>query len=540
MLIISAIHADEIVWTDISDQYSFPSGISLFRGNRNTPALECFYLDVDLNDTNLAVRPYVSSNSKDVRTFASDIECIAAVNGGYFGGNIPYSTVIVPGQVKAVNVPAVTRNSQSYPVIRSMFSLNADFTPSINWVYHFGSTLNDVYSFSQPLNYSYNDPNPEPAPQKSNGSQMEDLLVAIGGGPVLVKDSLIHITYNEEVMWGSGVGYTNRDPRTALGYTSDGHILILCADGRQTHSEGLDLSEMASIFLEKGCVAAVNLDGGGSTQMAIPGTYINRPSETRAVPAILSITYRDSCRLPVEDGYSVIIDTEDNDYVSKTGSWFPSANSGYWGDTKALLSGCGDGSSVLSFSTSLNETRSCDVYGWWVADPNRSSETPYVIIHENGRDTVRVNQRQDHAQWNLIGTYTFSSDPGHAVMVSNDASTGSYVVADAIKLQSDRPLNLLTNTNIAILEKEDIDIISIYPNPFNPRTIIDYDLRNSAHTRLEIYDLHGNKIKTLINEIQEKGTHRVIYDAGDLASGLYLCSIKQGMNYDIEKITLLK
>ena len=541
-LIFSSINlgAEEIIWTDITGSYDFPDGIRLIKGTRNTPALECFYLDIDLYDTTIAIRPYSRSSAESVKLFATDVNCIAAVNGGYFGGGIPYSTVITPSNVEAINVPAVTRNSQSYPVIRSMFSLTTLFEPQIDWVYHFGSTRDDVYRFNEPLNYSYNDATPRSAPQRSEGSAMDSLLSAIGGGPVIVKDSSIHITYNEELMWGSGVGLDNRDPRTGVGYTADRHVLILVADGRQTHSEGLNLSDMADIFLSKGCINALNLDGGGSTQMAIPGSYINRPSEERAVPAILAVTYRDSCRIPVESGYSLILDTEDQSYVTRAGSWFPSANSGYWGDTKALLSGKGDGSSLCRFYTALDQTTNCEVYAWWVADPNRSSDTPYVIIHQDGRDTVRVNQQQNHAQWNLLGNYTFNSDPEMAVMISNLTSNGNYVVADAVKISAESPLILAEPTSIKVNTPDDFSLLSIYPNPFNPQTILSYTLESDVDVLINLFDLNGKMIDTIIDESQRAGYHELTFSGSGISSGVYVCSLCYNGKQINRKITLLK
>ncbi|MBN2780637.1 MAG: phosphodiester glycosidase family protein [Candidatus Marinimicrobia bacterium] len=539
MLCTFFLWADEIVWTDMTGSYDLASGITLMKGTRSSPALECFYLDADLNDTAIALRPYSAALAKTVKSFAADVNCIAAVNGGYFGGNIPYSTVIYPGEVKAVNVQTVTRNSQSYPLIRSMFSLNSEFTPQIDWVYHFGQSLEDVYRFAAPLNYTYNDPAPRPVPLRSEGTPMEGLLTAVGGGPVLVKDSSIYISYNEEVMWGSGVGLDNRDPRTAVGYTSDGHVILLVADGRQTHSEGLSLPDMAALFLQLGCVAALNLDGGGSTQMAVPGTDINRPSEQRAVPAILALTYRDSCKLPPESDHSVIIDTEDS-WATRSGSWFASANAGYWGGSKAMLSGRGDGSSIYRFYTALNETARCDVYAWWVADPNRSSETPFVIIHQDGRDTVRMNQQQGHAQWNKLGTFSFSQNEEHAVIVSNLASTGNYVVADAVKLSSATPISLMEPTSVHQAGPRSCDLLSVYPNPFNPQTSIRYSLDTNRNIKLEVFDIQGNRIITLAEGRQEAGNYLVVFNGSEIPAGIYFCAMTQDEFQYIEKITLLK
>ena len=77
-----------------------------------------------------------------------------------------------------------------------------------------------------------------------------------GAGLILIQDSKV-------VGRGSG----SRDPRTAIGYTSGDHVWILAVDGRHKGTEGMTYTEMSSIFFGLGCKAAVNMDGGGSTQM---------------------------------------------------------------------------------------------------------------------------------------------------------------------------------------------------------------------------------------------------------------------------------
>lgn len=64
--------------------------------------------------------------------------------------------------------------------------------------------------------------------------------------------------------------WPQRDPRSAIGYTADNVVYLLTADGRQNfYSYGLTYIEMAYIFKALGCVAAANLDGGGSAQMVV-------------------------------------------------------------------------------------------------------------------------------------------------------------------------------------------------------------------------------------------------------------------------------
>ncbi|HDT12484.1 MAG TPA: phosphodiester glycosidase family protein, partial [Candidatus Marinimicrobia bacterium] len=284
LLTVVSLSAEAIAWTDTTAHFSFPAGIKLFYGRRNSPALNIWVLDVDLNHRDLAVRPYITTSTANVRTLALRFNVYAAVNGGYFGGATSYSAVIYPNELKAKNIGAVTRNSQSYPLMRSLFSVNEEGKPAVDWIYHYGSNPEQTYRFDEPMSYIYNDPNPKPAPSSAGGTPMDDILVGIGGGPTLVKNGQVHVTYNEEIMWGSGVGLDNADPRTAVGFTADNHVIMVTADGRQTVSQGVSLPELAQIMISFGCVEAMNLDGGGSAQMAVPGININTPSENRSVP----------------------------------------------------------------------------------------------------------------------------------------------------------------------------------------------------------------------------------------------------------------
>ena len=93
-----------------------------------------------------------------------------------------------------------------------------------------------------------------PAAQKT-------LKECTGAGVILIEDS--------QIQGGYVVSDKGRDPRTALGYTSDNIVWILAVDGRHKGTEGMTYLETAHVFHGLGCISAVNLDGGGSTQMLV-------------------------------------------------------------------------------------------------------------------------------------------------------------------------------------------------------------------------------------------------------------------------------
>ena len=67
-----------------------------------------------------------------------------------------------------------------------------------------------------------------------------------------------------------------------------------------------------------------------------------------------------------------------------------------------------------------------------------------------------------------------------------------------------------------------------YPNPFNPSTVISYALPEQAHVRLVVYDLVGQQIAVLEEGTRPMGWHEVVFDAGNLSSGLYLYRLQAG------------
>jgi exopolysaccharide biosynthesis protein len=117
------------------------------------------------------------------------------------------------------------------------------------------------------------------------------MQTAIGGGPVLVQDSEIKITNNEERKF-AGKAINNSEPRTAIGYTKDNKLIILVCEGRSKTAAGLTLIQLAEILKNLGCVEALNLDGGGSSCMLVNGKETNTPSgngQQRPVPSVFLI-----------------------------------------------------------------------------------------------------------------------------------------------------------------------------------------------------------------------------------------------------------
>lgn len=80
-----------------------------------------------------------------------------------------------------------------------------------------------------------------------------------------------------------------------------------------------------------------------------------------------------------------------------------------------------------------------------------------------------------------------------------------------------------------------------YPNPFNPTTVISYQLALNSLVRLEVFNVTGRKVAVLVNgERKAAGTHRVTFNAENLASGVYFYRLETGGKTLTQKMVLVK
>lgn len=79
-----------------------------------------------------------------------------------------------------------------------------------------------------------------------------------------------------------------------------------------------------------------------------------------------------------------------------------------------------------------------------------------------------------------------------------------------------------------------------YPNPFNPTTTISFSIPTSAFTTLNVYDILGNEVATLINEEKPAGNYEVNFDASGLASGMYLYRLQISTFIETKKMILFR
>lgn len=295
-------------------QEGYPASISLYHFTEwfDTDS-KCvgWYAVVDTDGENSAsftVR-HIASPGKTPEGVFAELELSGespyiVTNAGYFYAGESMSLCIHEGEVESIAAQlAYPDGGTAYPV-RAAFGMFSDGSFETTWIYCPNDGGQRPYSYPSPLD---NDESTgtfmtEMPSASYEGAELWTPTEAIGGGPMLVLDgkNVADEYYYREVLDAGGTAGMSRQPRTAVGATADGQVIILVCDGRGMNgSLGYTLSELADKLISLGAEKAINLDGGGSSAIVgKDGKVLNRPSDTgdgesivmRQVPTALVVT----------------------------------------------------------------------------------------------------------------------------------------------------------------------------------------------------------------------------------------------------------
>ena len=183
---------------------------------------------------------------------------------------------------------------------------------------------------------------------------------------------------------------------------------------------------------------------------------------------------------------------------------------------------------------------------------NESDEDSVVISwtgwNEPDLDTYRIYRKYLGQSWALIDSTTDTrySDTESSYSLGGFSQIDYYVVAvddaaqttysDTIAVAGSEK-NKLNSSGYAMARFE---LGGNFPNPFNAQTTIEYNIPFEADVKIEIYDILGRRIETLVNERRPTGLNRVIWNADNVASGMYFYRLQAGEYTAAKRMTILK
>jgi exopolysaccharide biosynthesis protein len=269
----------------------------------NGKANKAFYVECDLKDSNLRFDTDTAYGRllPPSYFYAKNNKPYIVINGTFFSFQTKQNlnTVIKNGKPISYNIATVkgTGKDSIYQVniYRSAIGISADGTADVAWI---NSDSTKKISASQiaikPVILKKVIPKKRKLQRyKRKTFDTWPMQTAIGGGPVLLQNGAVCITNEEEMLFTGKNALNDKHPRTAMGYTADGKLIMLVVEGRNKGvADGATLLQVAEILKSLGCVEALNLDGGGSSCLLINGKETIKPSDKmgqRAIPAVFMV-----------------------------------------------------------------------------------------------------------------------------------------------------------------------------------------------------------------------------------------------------------
>ncbi len=139
-----------------------------------------------------------------------------------------------------------------------------------------------------------------------------------------------------------------------------------------------------------------------------------------------------------------------------------------------------------------------------------------------GDHKLTITYREDGA---LLDKICFSTNPAPPIGLGKDAENLCSAPTDI-------------NESKEVPDKYGLG--QNYPNPFNPVTTIKYSVPRSSFVSLKVYDVLGNEVAELVNGMKRAGDYKISFNAGSLASGVYIYQLKTNGFVETKKLVLLK
>ena len=316
ILLLSTLHSDLFAqqkWINVDTAYGdLPDGFHVYKTTDSVGGKPfiAYYAEAGLKDRKLIFTTDTTSKRRITpkQFFEKDEHPLLVVNGGFFSyeTNNNLNVVIRNGKLLAYNTHTLPMHGKDTFQYRHPFggALGIDKKGNADVAWIFTDPVSGSITATQAErmavkdsidHYPYNATDRMPLigdTLKKAAFKKWNMQTAIGGGPVLVQEGKIHITNEEEVRF-NGKAINDTHPRTCMGYTADGRLIVMVIAGRFPGiAMGATLPEEAKLLADLGCVEAINLDGGGSSCMLINGKETIKPStngEERPVPGVFII-----------------------------------------------------------------------------------------------------------------------------------------------------------------------------------------------------------------------------------------------------------
>ena len=176
-----------------------------------------------------------------------------------------------------------------------------------------------------------------------------------------------------------------------------------------------------------------------------------------------------------------------------------------------------------------------EVYGyggnWTLGGPGGSGNSLLVYIADSSLLVGTIPNSYGGEFWGFISDTPFTSVQlvGGSGTNQQNYTLDNMVYSDETAVSAPGARSELASINV-----------SVYPNPFNPRTTFSFEISEQEHVSLAVYDLAGRRVAALVEQVMSAGTHTINWDASRLASGMYVYRLESSSETVSGRVTLVK
>ncbi|MFT3980522.1 MAG: phosphodiester glycosidase family protein [Ferruginibacter sp.] len=299
--IISSITVTaQVQWVNADSAYTpLPVGFHVYYNadSLDGKAFRAFYAEADLSDKNLLFETDTTFKRRltPAAYYEKNEGPLLVVNSTFFSfaSNQNLNLVIKNGRMVGFNIHTLDGKGKDTLTYRHAFNgafgISKKRKADIAWVY---SDSSGKYPLASQTVIPFFKDSSKAVKRPAAAHRKWKMQSAVAGGPVLLQHGEVVISNNEEQKF-QGKAIDDKHPRTLIGYTAAGKIIIMVVEGRNPGiASGVTLVQAAGLMKELDCMEALNLDGGGSSCMLINGKQTIWPSDKgiqRPVPAVFMI-----------------------------------------------------------------------------------------------------------------------------------------------------------------------------------------------------------------------------------------------------------
>jgi hypothetical protein len=159
--------------------------------------------------------------------------------------------------------------------------------------------------------------------------------------------------------------------------------------------------------------------------------------------------------------------------------------------------------------------------------------------NNKGFEVERKSANGDFVKVGYIAGHGTTTEPKSYSYSDNDLKSGNYSYR-LKQVDFNGSSSYSKEVEVEVTVPASFSLQQNYPNPFNPTTMIQYSIPSDQVVRLNVYNLLGQKVMTLVNESQKAGQHQVSFNASNFASGVYFYKLEAGSQSSIKKMILMK